>query len=102
MNWKRPWAEEVEAPAVGLKSDSILAVVRRYSKLVPLELAACLIAPATRTRAGSTPGVAVAFDVSTDIPGLRSPRNDPTFCSREGSHQRSSWTHSAVIMVKSG
>src|SRR6202035_2892993 len=84
MNWNSPCAEEVEAPAVGLKSDSILAVVSRYSKLAPLVLAACLIAPAIRAREMSTPAVAVAFVVSTDICfGLRSPRNDPTQPVRE-------------------
>src|ERR1700747_3477688 len=67
MNWKSPCADEVVAPAAGVKSDSIFAVVSRYSKLVPLVLAACLIAPAMRTREGSTPGVAVALNVSADM-----------------------------------
>src|SRR5579863_9649692 len=44
---------------------------------MPLVLAACLMAAATRVRAGSTPAVAEAFELSTDIFGLRSPRNDP-------------------------
>src|SRR6516164_5869762 len=71
MNWNNPCADEVAAPAAGLKSDSILAVASRYSKLVPLVPAACLIAPAMRTREGSTPGVAVALNVSADM--FRSP-----------------------------
>src|ERR1700736_3206275 len=79
MNWNSPCADEVEAPAVGLKSDSILAGASRYSKLVPLVPAACLIAPAMRVREMSTPAVAVAFDVSTDmlwspLPAKPSPR----------------------------
>src|ERR1700676_5506025 len=83
MNWNSPCADEVEAPAVGLKSDSILAVVSRYSKLVPVVLAACLIAPAMRTRDGSTPAAAVAFDVSTDICWCPAPRETPAqACSR--------------------
>src|ERR1700688_4053733 len=77
MNWNSPRADEVDAPAVGLKLDSILAVASRYSKLVPVVLAACLMAPAIRTREGSTPAVAVALEVSTDMSGPRSPRNDP-------------------------
>src|SRR5450432_2259032 len=78
MNWYSPRADEVEALAVGLKLDSIFAVASMYSKLVPVVLAACLIAPAIRTREGSTPAVAVAFKASTDIfSGPRSPRNDP-------------------------
>ena len=67
MNWNRPRADEVEAAALELKSDSIFAVVTRYSKLVPVVSAACLIAPAIRARAGSIPDMAVAFDVSTDM-----------------------------------
>jgi hypothetical protein len=48
-----------------------------YSKLTPVDEAACLIAPATRTRAASTPAAAVAFDVSTDIVWMpRSPGNN--------------------------
>src|ERR1700694_3383885 len=69
-----PRADEVDAPAVGLKLDSIFAVASRYSKLVPVVLAACLIAPAIRVRDGSTPAAAVAFNVSTDVfwcPALR-------------------------------
>ena len=50
MNWKSPPADEVEALAFGLKSDSILAVVSRYWKLVPVVVAACLMAPAIRAR----------------------------------------------------
>src|SRR6476620_5061589 len=65
MNWKSPRADEVEAAAVGLKLDSIFAVASRYSKLVPVVLAACLIAPATRVRDGSTLAAAVAFEMST-------------------------------------
>src|ERR1700722_1232225 len=67
MNWKSPCADDVEAPALGLKSDSILAVASRYSKLAPVVFAACLIAPATRAREVSTPAVAWAFEVSTDM-----------------------------------
>src|SRR5450756_2490251 len=83
MNWNSPRADEVEAPAFGLKSDSIFAVASRYSKLVPVVLAACLIAPAIRARDESTPAVAVAFEGSTDICfGPRSPRNDRPACPR--------------------
>src|SRR6185437_10309871 len=66
---------EVEARALGLKSDSILAVASRYSKLAPVALAACLIALATRARALSTPSVAGVPDMSTDIwcPAPRGP-----------------------------
>src|ERR1700688_1600020 len=67
MNWNSPRADEVDAPAVGLKLDSIFAVASKYSKLVPVVLAACLIAPAIRARDGSTPAVAVALEVSTEI-----------------------------------
>src|ERR1700694_3633116 len=72
-----PRADEVDAPAVGLKLDSILAVASKYSKLVPVVLAACLIAPAIRTRDGSTPAVAVALEVSTDIGWCLAPRETP-------------------------
>src|SRR4051794_35231628 len=74
MNWNSPRADEVDARAVGLKLDSILAVASRYSKLVPVLPAACLIAPAIRTRDGSTPAAAVAFVVSTDMCGCPAPR----------------------------
>src|SRR4029079_14445517 len=47
MNWSSPDAVEVPAPAAELRPDSICAVVSRYSKLVPVVSAACLIAPAT-------------------------------------------------------
>jgi hypothetical protein len=57
-----------------LKSDSILAVASRYSKLVPVVPAACLIAPAIRAREGSTPDVAVALELSTDICLVLAPR----------------------------
>jgi hypothetical protein len=60
--------------AFGLKLDSILAVASMYSKLVPVVSAACLIAPAIRARDGSTPAVAVAFEVSTDICWCPAPR----------------------------
>src|SRR5436190_2647407 len=53
MNWKRPFADDVEAAAFGLKLDSILAVASRYSKLAPVLLAACLIEPAILRRDGS-------------------------------------------------
>src|SRR5580704_3175395 len=87
MNWNRPCADELEAPAVGLKSDSILAVVSRYSKLVPVVEAACLIAPAMRTRDGSAPAVAVALEVSTDICWCPAPRETPALaCSRAPTH----------------
>ena len=58
MNWNSPRADEVEAAAFGLKLDSILAVVSRYSKLAPVVDAACLIEPAIFTREGSTPAAA--------------------------------------------
>src|SRR4030088_215771 len=74
MNGKSPRADEVEALAVGLKLDSIFAVASRYSKLVPVVLAACLIAPAIPTCDGATPAVAVAFEVSTDICWCPAPR----------------------------
>src|SRR5690242_17376080 len=74
MNWYSPRAEEVEAPALGLKSDSILAAASRYWKLAPVLVEACLIAPVTRMRVGSTPARAVAFDVSTDIFRCPAPR----------------------------
>jgi len=45
MNWYRPFADEVDACADGLMLDSIFAVVSRYSKLIPLDLAAWRIAP---------------------------------------------------------
>src|SRR6185437_2677001 len=45
----------------------ILAAASRYWKLAPVLLEACLIAPVTRARAGSTPARAVAFEVSTDM-----------------------------------
>src|SRR6202163_417806 len=77
MNWYSPRADEVEALAVGLKLDSIFAVASIYSKLVPVVLAACLIAPAIRAREGSTPAVAVAFEVSTDICWCPAPRETP-------------------------
>src|SRR6185503_13491104 len=67
MNWNSPRADEVVAAAFGLKLDSIFAVASRYSKLAPVVEAACLIEPAIRARAGSTPAAAVAFVVSTDI-----------------------------------
>jgi putative heme-binding domain-containing protein len=35
MNWNSPRADEVEAVAFGLKSDSILAVASKYPKLAP-------------------------------------------------------------------
>src|SRR6202163_3328988 len=77
MNWYSPRADEVEALAFGLKLDSIFAVASKYSKLVPVVLAACLIAPAIRTRDGSTPAVAVALEVSTDIGWCPAPRETP-------------------------
>jgi hypothetical protein len=55
------------ALAFGLKLDSIFAVASRYSKLVPVVLAACLMAPAIRARDGSMPAAAVAFEASTDM-----------------------------------
>ena len=65
------------AAAFGLKLDSIFAVASRYSKLVPVVEAACLIEPAIRARAGSTPAAAVALIVSTDMSLVpRSSRND--------------------------
>jgi hypothetical protein len=42
-----PFADDVEACAVGLKLDSIFAVVSRYSKLMPVDCAAWRIAPVT-------------------------------------------------------
>src|ERR1700682_1600602 len=74
MNWNSPCADEVEAPAFGLKLDSILAVVSRYSKLAPVVEAACLIEPAIFRRVGSTPAAAVAFVVSTDMSLVPAPR----------------------------
>ena len=41
---------------------------------MPVVLAACLIAPAIRTRDGSTPAVAVAFEVSTAMCWCPAPR----------------------------
>ena len=55
------------APAVGSKSDSILAVVTMYWKLTPVRLETCLIAPATRAREGSRPDVCEALELSTDM-----------------------------------
>src|SRR6478752_6268859 len=82
MNWNSPRADEVEADAFGLKLDSILAVVSRYSKLVPVVEAACLIEPAIFTRVGSTPAAAVAFIVSTDMCWCPAPRETtPRACS---------------------
>src|SRR5258708_33853073 len=78
MNLKSPRAEDVEALALGLKLDSIFAVASRYSKLIPVVLAACLIAPAIRNREGSTAAVAVAFEMSTDICWCPAPRETPT------------------------
>jgi hypothetical protein len=52
-------------------------VASKYSKLVPVVLAACLIAPAIRTREGSTPAVAVALEVSTDMGWCPAPRETP-------------------------
>src|SRR6476620_8087082 len=92
MNWKSPRADEVEARAVGLKLDSIFAGASSYSKLVPVVLAACLIAPAIRTRDGSTPAVAVASEMSTDIGWCPAPREKP----------RSYRDYPAVIMVNGG
>ena len=63
----REFADEVVAPARGLKLDSIFAVVSRYSKLVPVVAAACLIEPATFRREASTPAEAVALKRSTAI-----------------------------------
>jgi hypothetical protein len=60
-----------------------------------------LIAPAIRTRDGSTPAVAVAFEVSADMLGLRSPRNDPPG-PIESSHKRSGHGHNGAIMVNDG
>jgi hypothetical protein len=68
MNWNSPFADEVDADAVGLKSDSIFAVASRYEKLVPVAPDACLIAPATCARAAVRP-VAEEFAVSTAICG---------------------------------
>src|ERR1700709_2408650 len=77
MNWNRPRADEVEAPAVGLKLDSIFAVASRYSKLVPVVPAACLMAPAMRARDGSMPAAEPALDASTDMCWCPAPsRND--------------------------
>src|ERR1700710_1775752 len=77
MNWNRPRADEVEALAVGLKLDSIFAVASRYSKLVPVVEAACLMAPAMRARDGSMPAAAVALEASTDMYWCPAPsRND--------------------------
>ena len=74
MNWNSPRAVEVEAAAFGLKLDSILAVVSRYSKLAPEVDAACLIEPAILTRVGSTPAAALALNVSIDISRCPAPR----------------------------
>src|SRR3954447_2386932 len=65
MNWNSPRADEVDARAVGLKLDSIFAVASRYSKLVPVLEAACLMAPAMRARDGSMPAAAGALEAST-------------------------------------
>src|SRR3954453_3818070 len=67
MNWNRPRADEVEALALGLKLDSIFAVASRYSKLVPVVEAACLMAPAMRARDGSMPAAGLALLASTDM-----------------------------------
>src|SRR3954463_8336368 len=89
MNWNSPRADEVVADAFGLKLDSILAVVSRYSKLAPVVEAACLIEPAIFTRVGSTPAtvLALAFDVSTDMfPGAPLPsRNARAACAKSQS-----------------
>src|SRR3954465_12956514 len=78
MNWNSPRADEVPAAAFGLKFDSILAVVSRYSKLAPLVEAACLIEPAILARVGSTP--AWGFNVATEIFRVpRSSRNRAAF-----------------------
>jgi hypothetical protein len=60
-----------------LKLDSIFAVASKYSKLIPVVLAACLIAPAIRIREGSTLAVAVAFEMSTDMMLVPVPRETP-------------------------
>src|SRR5262245_55643434 len=57
MNWYRPFAEEVDACADGLKLDSIFAVVSRYSKLVPVDWAAWRIAPVICGAALATAGL---------------------------------------------
>src|ERR1700684_4424264 len=104
MNWNSPCADEVEAPAVGLKSDSILAVASRYSKLVPVVVAACLIAPATRTREGSTPAVAVAFKVSTAMCWCPAPRETTVRSVRAPflPKSRSCHRHTGASMVNGG
>src|ERR1700761_6395346 len=100
MNWYSPRADEVDAPAVGLKSDSILAVASMYSKLTPVDEAACLIAPATRTRAGSTPAAAVAFEVSTDMFWVpRSPGNNLAQHAPFLPNDAAFAHHSAAVMV---
>src|SRR6185437_2763786 len=96
MNWNNPLADDVEAAAFGLKSDYIFAVVSRYWKLVPVAVAACLIAPAIRSRRESTPVVAVALELSTVIYLVpRSPRNArPAHASpfsQKGAQRRSYW-----------
>src|ERR1700733_11193388 len=104
MNWYSPCADEVEAPAVGLKSDSILAVASRYSKLVPVVFAACLIAPAIRARDGSTPAVAVAFEVSTAMCWCPAPRETTVRPVRAPflPKSRSCHRHTAATMVNGG
>src|SRR3954470_10380941 len=97
MNWNSPRADEVPATAFGLKSDSILAVASRYSKLAPVVEAACLIEPAILRREGSTPAAAVAFDVSTDMSLV--PRSSRNRAASAHSQSAPSTCHPAAIMV---
>ena len=68
MNWNRPRADEVEAPACGLSPDSTWAVASRYWKLVPVACAAWRMAPVTVEPAAELPG---STSIMTDSPADR-------------------------------
>ena len=57
MNWNSPRADDVAAPACGLRPDSTCAVANRYWKLVPVACAAWRIAPVTVDAGGRIAGI---------------------------------------------
>src|SRR5262245_8724899 len=73
-----------------------------YSKLAPVALAACLIAPVTRARRESTPAEASAFDVSTDMLVSRSPRTAAIVASALLPKDARNRRHTAGLMVNAG
>ena len=69
MNWNSPVADEVFALAFGLRFDSRIAVLSRYSKPAPVARAASRIAPVTRVAISVVaPLMRVAMSIDASVP----------------------------------